>query len=66
MSQKTINISLDRTLWDALGKFAHEQGLLRGERFSTIEALRTAIKVFLRLEIREVNEILERNTRILG
>lgn len=63
MSQKTINISIDRPLWDALGRFAHEQSLLQDKRFSNIEALRTAIQVFLRLEIKEVNQILERNTR---
>lgn len=62
MSEK-INITLDRDLWDALGKFAHEQSLLQEKRFSTIEVLRTAVQVFLRLEIKEINQILERNTR---
>lgn len=61
-----INITVDRDLWDALGKFAHEQSLLQDKRFSTIEALRMAIKVFLRLEPKEVNRILERNTRDIG
>ena len=64
--KKTINITIDRELWNGLSAFAHEQSLLQGARFSTIEALRTAIKVFLRLEIKEINEILDRNTRSIG
>lgn len=66
MSQKKINISLDRDLWDALGRFAYEQSLLQGERFPTIKALRMSIGVFLRLQIGEINEILERPTRNAG
>ena len=64
--KEMINVTIDKPLWSALAKFAHEQSLLQGARFSTIEALRTAIKVFLRLEIKEINEILDRNTRNIG
>ena len=64
--KKRINVTIDKPLWDALAKFGHEQSLLQGARFSTIEALRTAIRVFLRLEIKEINQILERDTRNIG
>jgi len=64
--KEKLNITVERDLWDGLNAFAHEQSLLQGARFSTIEALRLAIKVFLRLEIREINEFLERNTRNIG
>ena len=60
MPEKTINLSLERNLWDALSSFAHEQSIKQGKRFSTIKALRLAIKVFLRLSPQEINEILKR------
>lgn len=65
MSEK-INITLERSLWDALSKVAYEQSLIHGERVSTIEILRIAIKTFLRMEDREINEILEREPRSIG
>ena len=64
--QKMINVTLDRELWDGLARFAHEQSILQEKRFSTIAALRMAIKVFFRLEIKEINEILSRSTRSIG
>jgi len=64
--KKTINISLDRDLWDGLSKFAHEQSILQEKRFATIEALRMAVRVFLRLKIKEINQILDRDTRSIG
>jgi hypothetical protein len=64
--KKKLNITIERDLWDGLNAFAHEQSLLQGTRFSSIEALRTAIKVFLRLEIKEINQILDRDTRSIG
>ena len=63
MPKKVINISLDRDLWDALSRFAHEQSIKQGKRFPTIKALRVAIKVFLRLELWEINQVLKRDTR---
>jgi hypothetical protein len=61
-----MNIIFDRELWDSLSAFAHEQSLSQGTRFYTIEALRTTIKIFLRLEIKEINEILDRSTCNIG
>ena len=66
MPKEFINITLDRDLWDNLGGFAHEQSIKQGKRFSTIKALRLAIKIFLRLEPREINQVLKRNTRNIG
>jgi len=63
---KLINISLDRELWDGLTVFAGEQTILQGKRFPVIEGLRMAIKVFMRLEVKEINEALERDTRNVG
>lgn len=60
MSQKTVNITLERELWDALGRFAHDQSIKQGKRVSTIGMLRLAIKVFLRLTPQEINQILRR------
>lgn len=61
-----INISLDRELWDGLTRFAHDQSIKKGKRFSTIQALRIAIKIFLRLELKEINQLLKRDTRNSG
>ena len=61
--RKLINISIDRDLWDDLSAFAHEQSILQEKRFSTIKALRTAIKTFLRLTIKEINSVLDREPR---
>ena len=66
MHQKTINITLERDLWDGLARFAHEQSILQERRFPTIRALRVAIKTFLRMELREISEVLKRDTRKIG
>ena len=66
MPEKTINISLGRNLWDDLSKFAWDQSLITGKRFSTIQALRLAIEAFLKMEAKEINEILKRPTRKIG
>jgi hypothetical protein len=66
MPKETINITVDRGLWDSLGGFAHEQSIKQGKRFPTIKALRLAIKVFLRLEPWEINQVLKRDTRNIG
>lgn len=73
MPQKTINISLDRDLWNNLSKLAHKQSIIKGKRFPTIEVLRDAIKVFVRLNHKEINAVLKRkypvvvkNTRNTG
>jgi hypothetical protein len=60
MPKDTINITIDRDLWNSLAQNAHEQSLCGGERFPTIKALRWAIKVFIRLEAIEIDEILMR------
>ncbi len=66
MPQKTININLDKDLWNSLSKFAHEQSILHEKRFPTIKALRLAIQTFLRMEPKEINEVLKRDTRDVG
>jgi len=66
MKNDTINITLDRSLWDELNRFAHEQSILHKKRFPTIQALRLAIKAFLRMEPKEINEVLKRDTRNVG
>lgn len=63
---KGINITIDRDLWDNLNKFAHDQSIKRDKRYPTIKALRLAIKVLLRLEVKEINQVLKRNTRNCG
>ena len=64
--KEKINISLDRYLWNDLSKYAHHQSISHEERFTTIRALRTAIHVFLKLENKEINQILRRDTRNIG
>ncbi|MBW1690823.1 MAG: hypothetical protein JRF35_01865 [Deltaproteobacteria bacterium] len=64
--RKVINVRLDRDLYDSLAQFAHWQSMLQGKGFPIIEALRTAIEVFLRLEVGEMKEILERDVRDYG
>ena len=66
MPKKTVNVTLDRHLRDSLSKFAWDQSLISGKRFSTIQALRVAIQTFLRMEPKEINEVLKRNTRNIG
>ena len=66
MPQKTVNISLGQDLWDSLSKLAHEQSILKGKRFPTIKTLRDAIRIFLRLKPKEINEVLKWNTRNIG
>ena len=66
MPKSVINITLERELWDGLSKFAHEQSILSNQRVSTIETLRTAISVFLRLQIKEINKALNREPREIG
>ena len=61
-----INISIDRMLWKELTKFAYTQSLKQGKRFPVIKALRLAVKIFLRLEPREINQLLKRDTRNSG
>jgi len=63
---KTRGIALDQDLWDDLSKFARERSIKQGKRFPTIKALRLAIKVFLRLDFEEINEILERDPHNTG
>lgn len=63
MPEKLINISIDRDLWDGLSRFAYEQSIKQGKRFPTIKALRLAIKVLLKLEPWEINQVLKRDTR---
>jgi hypothetical protein len=65
VGKDTINVTLDRHLWDGLSEFAHEQSL-KGQRFPTIKALRIAVNVFLKLEVREINRVLKRGTRDAG
>ena len=60
-----INITLDRDLWDSLGKVAHKQSILQNRRVPTIKTLRLAVHVFLKMSPDEVNEILKR-TRNYG
>jgi hypothetical protein len=60
VGKDTINVTLDRHLWDGLSEFAHEQSL-KGQRFPTIKALRIAVKVFLRLKPKEINAVLRRD-----
>jgi len=62
MSKNTVNITLDRDLWDGLGVFAHDQSIKKNKRFSTIEALRLSVRIFLKLEVKEINQILKRDT----
>jgi hypothetical protein len=57
-----VNITLERGLWDGLSEFAHEQSLVKCQRFPTIKALRMAVKVFLRLKPKEINAVLRRDT----
>jgi len=64
--QKMINVTIDRKLWNGLTKFAHEQSIKKGKRFSTVQALRIAIKIFLKLEAKEINQLLRRTTRNSG
>ena len=66
MPQGTINITLDRNLWDDLSRVPHQQSIRHERRFSTIEALRVAVRVFLRLHAGQINEILTRDTRTIG
>ena len=63
---KGINITIDRDLWDKLSEFAHDQSIKQSKRYPTIRALRLAVKVLLRLEVGEINQILKRNTRNHG
>ena len=58
MAKDKINITLERDLWDSLSDMAHQQSILKEKRYTTIQALRTAIHVFLKLHPQEVNQIL--------
>lgn len=62
--QEKINISLDKSLWDGLAKFAHSESLKGNKRFPTIKALRLSVKTFLRLTPGEINKILKRQSII--
>jgi hypothetical protein len=60
MTKNTVNITVDRELWNSLAQNAHARSLFGKERFPTIKALRWAIRVFLRLDPVEIDEILKR------
>ena len=66
MPKKTVNVTLDRHLWDSLSKFAWDQCLISGKRFSTIKALRVAIQTFLKMTPNEINQTLNRVTHNTG
>ena len=66
MAKDKINITIERDLWDSLSKLSHQQSILKEKRYTTIQALRTAIHVFLKLHPQEVNQILDRPTRNIG
>ena len=66
MKNDTINITLDKHLWNGLSELAHKQSILKKRRFPTIQALRIAIQTFLKMEPEEVNEVLKRDTRNTG
>jgi len=63
---KTISIAVDQDLWDSLSEYAHEQSILKRKRFPAVQALRLAIRVFLRLEPEEISEILKRDPHNIG
>lgn len=58
-----INVTFDRELWDGLARFAHSQSIKGNKRFAVIKALRLAVKVFLRLEVWEINKVLKRGLK---
>jgi hypothetical protein len=62
MERRTINMTLEKELWQGLSEFAHRQSIARGERFPTIKALRLSVKVFLRLRAKEISKVLRRDT----
>ena len=64
--KETVSIDLEKELWAALSKFAHQQSIKKGRRFPTIRALRIAIKVFLKLKPGEINAILTREPLTRG
>ena len=64
-SKNTINLTLERSLWDELSRFAGEQTIIQGQRYSTINALRSAIRILLRLELSEITKVLKREPRII-
>jgi hypothetical protein len=66
MPEDTINITLDRQLWEGLSKFAHEQSIKQNKQYPIIRALRLAIWTFLKMEPNEISEVLKRNTHNTG
>jgi hypothetical protein len=66
MKEETINITIERSLWNGLSTLAYRQSILRGKRFCTIDALRLAIKVFLKMAPQEINEVLDRKPEDMG
>jgi hypothetical protein len=58
MPKNTVNITIDRDLWNSLAQNAQERSLYGGERFSTIKSLRWAVRVFLRLDPLEIEDII--------
>lgn len=66
MSQDTVNITVDRELWEGLSKFAHEQSIKQNKQYPIIRALRLAIWTFLKMERTEISEVLKRNTHNRG
>lgn len=58
-----VNITLDRDLWDGLSKFAHQLSIAKNKRYPVIKVLRLAIRVFLKLSVKEINAALKRDTR---
>ena len=66
MPEETINITLDRDLWEMLRKFAHQQSIKANKQYATIRALRLAIRTFLKMQPEEIAEVLKRRTHNTG
>ena len=66
MSKDKVNITLEKELWDELNRFASEQTIIKGSRYHTIDALRAAVRVFLRLDLSEIVRTLKRDPRRIG
>jgi hypothetical protein len=59
--KETINITLDRNLWDELRRIAHEESTIQDTHLSTINFLRQAIETYIKLTPKETSEIMERS-----
>jgi hypothetical protein len=60
MGKDVVNITLKKDHWEGLRRFAAQQTARHGNRIPTILVLRDAIRVFLSLEIQEINRLLGR------